>query len=97
MYKSVCDKDWGFGVTSDMSGNLENVDENVLFDFFIFIHEVGHSLGSGHTFDEEYDPPVDECAPCATPGNNMTVDGLPHVSSATIMVSKDAVIDLWLR
>ena len=85
----MCDKDWGFGVTSDMSGNLENVDDNVLFDFFIFIHEVGHSLGSGHTFDEEYSPPVDECAPCAMPGSNATVDGLPQHSSGTIMVSKD--------
>ncbi|KAL7518100.1 hypothetical protein ACHAWX_002956 [Stephanocyclus meneghinianus] len=81
---SVCDEDWGFGVTSDISGNLKSVDDNVLFDFFIFIHEVGHSLGSGHTFDA-YDPPVDSCGPCSTPGSNVTVDGLPRESSATIM------------
>ncbi|KAL3780992.1 hypothetical protein ACHAWO_007453 [Cyclotella atomus] len=83
---SICDQDWGFGVTSDISGNLENVDENVLFDFFIFIHEVGHSLGSGHTFDEEYDPPIDQCEPCVMQeSDNVTIDGLPHASSATIM------------
>ena len=44
---SVCDSKWGFGVTSDLSGTLNDMDENVLFDFFIFTHEVGHSLGSG--------------------------------------------------
>ena len=38
---SVCDKDWGFGVISDISGNLENMDDSVLFDFFYFTHEVG--------------------------------------------------------
>ncbi|KAL3788808.1 hypothetical protein HJC23_006261 [Cyclotella cryptica] len=81
---SVCDKDWGFGVTSDISGTLKTMDENVLFDFFIFIHEVGHSLGSGHTFDA-YDPPVDSCGPCSMPGSNSTVDGLPLDNSATIM------------
>jgi hypothetical protein len=80
-------KDWGFGVTSDISGTLENVDSNVLFDFFIFIHEVGHSLGSGHTFDEEYNPPVDACEPCAIPGSNATVDGLPRNNAGTIMAS----------
>ena len=44
---TICDSKWGFGVTSDLSGTLREIDENVLFDFFIFIHEVGHSLGAG--------------------------------------------------
>ena len=34
---SICDEHWGWGVTSDISGRLENVDELVLFDFFIVI------------------------------------------------------------
>ena len=83
---SVCDKDWGFGVISDISGNLENMDDSVLFDFFYFTHELGHSLGSSHTFDEEYDPPVDVCGECAIPGGNATVVGLPKQNSGTIMV-----------
>jgi len=78
--------DWGFGVTSDITGNLNNVDSNVLFDFFIFTHEIGHSLGSGHTFDDEYDPPIDFCAPCASPGSNVTINELPRNNSATLMV-----------
>lgn len=75
-----------FGVTSDVSGTLNNMDESVLFDFFILIHELGHSLGSGHTFDA-YDPPIDQCGPCVIPGQgeSLAIDGLPLESSSVIM------------
>mmetsp|Transcript_280 Transcript_280/g.566 ORF Transcript_280/g.566 Transcript_280/m.566 type:complete len:885 (-) Transcript_280:46-2700(-) len=88
---SICDEQWGWGVTSDISGKLSNIDEKVLFDFFIVTHEIGHSLGSGHTFDG-YDPPVDVCGLACTvtaqegeDESSATVDGLPRENSATIM------------
>ena len=91
---SICEKNWGFGVTSDISGNLNDINELVLFDFFILTHELGHSLGSEHTF--EYEPPVDGCGVCTVtqpPPSNRNgetsraakVDGLPKENSATIM------------
>mmetsp|Transcript_20581 Transcript_20581/g.42405 ORF Transcript_20581/g.42405 Transcript_20581/m.42405 type:complete len:961 (+) Transcript_20581:126-3008(+) len=82
---TICDSKWGFGVTSDLSGTLRSIDDDVLYDFFIFSHELGHSLGSGHTFDA-YDPPVDHCGICAEqPGDDLVIDGLPLKSSATLM------------
>lgn len=93
---SICDKQWGYGVTSDVSGSLNNLNELVMFDFFIVTHEVGHSLGSGHTFDAgAYDPPVDKCGACTVkeqsefPGavreSGTVIEGLPLEHSATIM------------
>ena len=90
---SICDKQWGYGVTSDLSGNLDNIGPLVFFDFFILTHELGHSLGSGHTFDG-YDPPVDSCGACTVQPqsqggnpeiNRDSVTGLPRENSATIM------------
>ncbi len=37
---TICDSKWGFGVTSDLSGTLRNIDDNVLYDFFILSHEL---------------------------------------------------------
>ena len=89
---SICDKQWGYGVTSDISGNLNDINDLVIFDFFIVTHEIGHSLGSGHTFDG-YDPPVDVCGACTVKpqadgggeATRNTVAGLPLPNSATVM------------
>lgn len=88
---SICDDSWGYGVTSDISGKLSNIDELVLFDFFIVTHEIGHSLGSGHTFDG-YDPPVDVCGVVCTvqpqegeEKSAVGIEGLPLENAATIM------------
>ena len=81
---SVCDDMWGYGITSDVTGRLSDLDETVLFDMFIVAHEVGHSLGSGHTFDS-YDPPVDRCNLCSEANAGATIEGLPSDNAATIM------------
>jgi len=90
---SICDTQWGYGVTSDISGSLANIDELVLFDFFIVTHEIGHSLGSGHTFDA-YDPPVDVCGACTVgtsqegggrDDGKVEIEGLPRKNAATLM------------
>ncbi|EJK67934.1 hypothetical protein THAOC_10953, partial [Thalassiosira oceanica] len=75
---------WRYGITSDVTGRLDDMDDLVLFDMFIVAHEVGHSLGSGHTFDS-YDPPVDRCDLCSEADPGATVEGLPRDNAATIM------------
>ena len=81
-------------MTFDLLVTLSNIDELVLFDLFIETHDIGHILGSGHTFDE-YEPPVDVCGSCTvTPvggelarnGESVTtIDGLPRENSVSIM------------
>ncbi len=38
---SVCDKNWGFGISSGLRGDINNMD---LYDVFVFAHELGKSL-----------------------------------------------------
>ncbi|KAL7499778.1 hypothetical protein ACHAWT_007892, partial [Skeletonema menzelii] len=73
---AVCDSSWGFGISSGLRGEINNMD---LYDVFIFAHELGHNLGSGHPFDAEYAPPVDTCQ------QNSCPKGLPLKDSSTLM------------
>jgi len=83
---SICDRKWSFGVTSDIHGSFTNLGRDTLLDMFYYAHELGHSLGSGHTYDD-YVPVVDTCGSLCTLGEGLKSDpvGLPLDHSATIM------------
>lgn len=74
---TVCDSDWGYGLSSGIQGSMSKLDADAFQDAFMVAHEIGHSLGSGHTFDG-YDPPVDTCG-VTCPSR------LPLDDSATLM------------
>mmetsp|Transcript_9819 Transcript_9819/g.19835 ORF Transcript_9819/g.19835 Transcript_9819/m.19835 type:complete len:488 (-) Transcript_9819:863-2326(-) len=44
---TVCDSQWSVGLSSGLEGKIGDLDEDALYDVFMFSHEVGHSLGSG--------------------------------------------------
>ncbi|KAL7456483.1 hypothetical protein ACHAWC_007979 [Mediolabrus comicus] len=83
---TICDSKWGFGITSDIQGSFQNFGLDTIFDMFYYAHELGHSLGSGHSYDA-YEPPVDDCGRVCTLSEEMKSDpvGLPLDNSATLM------------
>lgn len=83
---TICDSKWGFGITSDIQGSFQNFGLDTIFDMFYYAHELGHSLGSGHTYDA-YEPSVDTCGRVCTLSEELKSDpvGLPLDNSATIM------------
>jgi len=83
---TICETKWSFGVTSDIQGTFTNLGEDALLDMFYYAHELGHSLGSGHTYDA-YEPEVDQCGSLCTLSEGLKSDpvGLPLDNSATIM------------
>ena len=44
---TICDSSYGFGLSSGLVGTIGDLDEDAMYDVFMFSHEVGHSLGSG--------------------------------------------------
>ena len=44
---AVCDSTWGVGLSSGLRGKIDNLDEDAMYDVFMFSHEIGHSFGSG--------------------------------------------------
>ena len=83
---TICERKWAFGVTSDLHGSFTNLGKEALLDIFYYAHELGHSLGSGHTYDD-YVPAVDTCGALCTKSDGLKSDpaGLPLDHSATIM------------
>jgi hypothetical protein len=44
---TVCDEDWGYGLSSGIMGSMKNLNDDAFQDAFMVAHEIGHSLGSG--------------------------------------------------
>jgi hypothetical protein len=44
---AVCDDRYAVGLSSGLEGRIGSLDEDALYDLFIMVHEIGHSLGSG--------------------------------------------------
>ena len=44
---AVCDERYGVGLSSGLEGTINSLDEDAVYDLFIMMHEIGHSLGSG--------------------------------------------------
>ena len=75
---AICDPRRGFGLSGDLSGNFVSMDSAVMWDIFVFMHELGRNFGSHHTHSAQYNPVVDTC------GTSCPAQ-LPLAKSATIM------------
>mmetsp|Transcript_20667 Transcript_20667/g.34058 ORF Transcript_20667/g.34058 Transcript_20667/m.34058 type:complete len:644 (-) Transcript_20667:56-1987(-) len=75
----VCNKNYGMGVSTSISGSFSSMDVGVVWDSMVFTHEIGHNFNSGHTFSG-YDPPVDTCM-----RNSKCPSGGIEDDSATLM------------
>lgn len=91
----VCNKNYGFGVSGSLAGSTGtnaydiNYPSAMVWDIIVFMHELGHNFGSGHSHDEYdatndpsgYSPKIDECGISCS---NAMSAGLA-ANSATIM------------
>ena len=69
---SLCNTDYGFGLTAGLTGDFTSLDQRVVWDLKAFMHEIGHSFSSGHTHDTNYyEPAIDTCGTVcpSSPGN----------------------------
>ncbi|KAL7470486.1 hypothetical protein ACHAXS_010742 [Conticribra weissflogii] len=76
----ICRSDGGFGVSTGMRGNAQNI---AFWDVWVVLHEIGHNFGTKHTHDDTgYQPVVDTCgvSPIGSCSSQLPLD-----DSATIM------------
>ena len=50
-FSTVCDKRYAVGLSSGLEGSIGTLDHDAVYDLFIMMHELGHSLGSGKSLD----------------------------------------------
>ncbi|MBU3700007.1 MAG: hypothetical protein FGM33_08375 [Candidatus Kapabacteria bacterium] len=56
----LCDKGFGYAV-SGLNNNITYPATGYVWDTDVFSHETGHNVGSPHTFNCWWNPPIDSC------------------------------------
>mmetsp|Transcript_28603 Transcript_28603/g.58577 ORF Transcript_28603/g.58577 Transcript_28603/m.58577 type:complete len:376 (-) Transcript_28603:116-1243(-) len=81
----LCNTAYGFGLSASLSGGYRSMDNSVVWDMMVVMHEIGHNFSSGHTHSD-YSPFVDSCG--CTKDGTCTIAcpaQLPLPESSTIM------------
>lgn len=73
----VCNPNVGFGLSTGLSGAYQSMGNSIVWDMFVFMHELGHNFGTYHTHN--YSPTIDTC------GSGTCPVQLPQAKSATLM------------
>lgn len=83
----LCDNDWGFGVSADISGQFNINAPEIIWDVIVVAHELGHNFNSLHTHGYcnigGVADPVDLCYPGEDDCQGLGKQGLPGVNSLT--------------
>jgi hypothetical protein len=58
--ETMCNKDFGYAV-SGLNNNVTYPATGYVWDTDVFSHETGHNVGSPHTFNCGWAPPIDSC------------------------------------
>jgi hypothetical protein len=58
--ETLCSKQWGYAV-SGLNNNITYPAAGYVWDTDVFSHEFGHNVGSPHTHNCAWSPPIDSC------------------------------------